>query len=89
MTTFGFDQLAGAAACIARHSETPEKPLAVRECLDDIENRYAERTLSPEQRKRLVAILLGLDARPSDLSGKAEAILQQRPDIGLKSRRKS
>jgi hypothetical protein len=60
MTAFSFDRLAKAVAYIVGHADTPEKPLAVSECLDDIEARYAQGVLSLDQRRRLVAILLGL-----------------------------
>jgi hypothetical protein len=65
VTTYSFDRLVGAVAYIAGHSDTPEKPLAVYKCLDDIETRYAEGLLRPDQRKMLVAILFGQDTCPS------------------------
>ena len=60
MTASNFDRLAKAVAYIVGHAATPEKPLAVSECLDDIEERYTHGLLSLDQRRRLVAILLGL-----------------------------
>jgi hypothetical protein len=54
-----FDLLEEAVAYIANHADTPEKPIAVSECLDDIETRFAQGTLNLEQRRRLVAVLLG------------------------------
>jgi hypothetical protein len=60
MTASDFDRLAEAVASIVGHADTPEKPLAVSECLDDIEERYAQGSLNLDQRRRLVAILLGL-----------------------------
>jgi hypothetical protein len=62
MTPFSFDRLVMAVTYIVGHADTPEKPLAVSECLDDIEARYTRGVLSLDQRRRLVAILLGLDA---------------------------
>jgi hypothetical protein len=60
MTASDFDRLAKAVASIGGHADTPEKPLAVSECLDDIEARYAQGSISRDQRRRLLAILLGL-----------------------------
>jgi hypothetical protein len=61
MTTFSFDQLARAVAYIARHAVTPEKWDAVNACFDDIKGRYARGALNLEQKRRLVAILVGAE----------------------------
>jgi len=56
-----FEQLERAVASIANHADIAEKRLAMSECVDDIESRYSHGSLTPSQRRRLVAILLGLD----------------------------
>ena len=61
MTNFSFAQLAAAVAYIARHAVTPEKWDAVSACFDDIKGRYARGALNLEQKRRLVAILVGAE----------------------------
>ncbi len=57
--------LENAVARIAHHAPIPEKPAAVSECLDEIESRYAQGRLDLAQKRKLVAILLGLEPGPA------------------------
>jgi hypothetical protein len=59
MTTF--DQLEAAVVAIVDHEEVAEKPLALDECLADIDERYWEGSLTSGERRRLLSILLGVE----------------------------
>jgi hypothetical protein len=58
--TSNIERLEWAVAHIAGHVDMPEKPVAVSVCLDEIEARYEQGSLDLAQKRRLVALLLGL-----------------------------
>lgn len=68
MTTF--EQLETAVVAIVSHEDVAEKQLALDECLEDIDARYWEASLTAGERRRLLAILLGVEppARRGDLA---------------------
>ncbi len=53
-----YEDLEAAVLRIARHPESPERVLAIAECLEDIEGRFDRGTLTAEQRGRLLEILM-------------------------------
>jgi hypothetical protein len=56
-----YQRLEGAARLVARHADYPGKPGLLKGCLEEVEGRCRSGRLSPGQRDRLVAILLGRD----------------------------
>ena len=54
-----FERLEHVTDMIARHPDYPGKPVVVQECLEDIEEHCRRGRLTPEQRDRLVAVLVG------------------------------
>jgi hypothetical protein len=56
-----FEQLKAAVIAIVNHTEVAEKKLALEECLDDVDGRYFEGSLTAGQKRRLLAILLGVE----------------------------
>ncbi len=81
MTSYDFDRLVGAVSYIVGHADTPEKPLAVSECLDDIEDRFTQGDLSLGQRRRLFTVLLGVDSPPYGRPVTAETPLPNGPSL--------
>ena len=63
-TRQSFEKLEGAVARIAGHASYPEKHVTLSACLDDIESRFAQGSIDLAQKRRLIAVLLGL-AHPS------------------------
>jgi hypothetical protein len=74
LTVFGFEKLQEAATLIARHPISAEKAVALDECLDDIEARFAHGELDLAQKRRLIAILLGADHTPCHPPDRAEGV---------------
>jgi hypothetical protein len=56
-----------AIARIVGHADIPQKQVAVGECLDDIETRYQQGGLDRAQKRRPIAVLLGV--RPCSRGG--------------------
>jgi hypothetical protein len=59
MTTF--EQLELAAVSVARHGDAEVRQAALNDCLDEIDAGYWQGSLTVGQKRRLVAILLGLE----------------------------
>ena len=55
-----FEKLEGAVARIAGHAPYPEKYVTLDACLDEIECRFTQGSIDLAQKRRLVAVLLGL-----------------------------
>ena len=60
-----FERLEQTATIIAQHADSASKQQAVKECLDNMEDRWRQGQLTPGQRSRIVAILFrGRTHRP-------------------------
>ncbi|SIN79910.1 hypothetical protein SAMN05444166_0926 [Singulisphaera sp. GP187] len=57
-----FKRLERTVNLIARHPFYPGKPEAVHDCLDDLEDRYRDGSLTHEQKSILVSLLTTEDA---------------------------
>lgn len=62
--TLTFIRLERTVSLIARHPFYPGKPEAVHDCLDDLEERYRDGSLTHEQKSILVSLLTAEDDRP-------------------------
>jgi hypothetical protein len=56
-----FRRLEWATALIARHPTYPGKQGVVQQCLEEIEDRFRQGTLSSQQRSELLSILMSGD----------------------------
>lgn len=65
-TATTYQRLEESAYLIARHPEYFGKGDVVRNCMDEIEDRYRQGSLTLMQSTRLIAILLGEDVPVGD-----------------------
>ena len=61
-----FKRLERTVNLIARHPYYPGKPEAVHDCLDDLEERYRDGSLTHEQKSILVSLLTSEDDNSSE-----------------------
>jgi hypothetical protein len=67
MTTV--EQLELAVVSVTNFVDANLKRVALDECLEDLDEGYWQGTLTAGQRRRLIAILLGLEAGPESRGG--------------------
>jgi hypothetical protein len=66
------DQLELAVVSVTNFVDPNLKQVALAECLEDLDQGYLQGTLTVGQRRRLIAILLGLEPRPGSRNRASE-----------------
>jgi hypothetical protein len=59
LTIDEYERLEAAAVVVAHHARFDGRPHVVQSCVREVEERFESGSLSPGQRSRLIAILLG------------------------------